>query len=111
MTLKTLSADASKFFRQNVVVSGTLENEGKNYFTDLQVVLKDSQGNRFLVRPWLPTSLPPRPPGTGQAPPTLASFLGKQIELTAVVEKGDLRKTPGVYYLDVKSAKVLAPER
>ena len=109
IALKTLAANPAAFIKRNVAVTGWLENQGKNYFTDLRIVLRDAEGNLIRVRPWLPLSLPPRPVGgEGKAPATLSEFLGKHVELTAVVEKGDLGRTSGVFFLNVKAAKVLS---
>jgi len=108
--VQELAAQPAKYLKQTVLTSGTLENQGKNYFTDLRLILKDDQGRFVHVRPWLPVSLPPTPPGRSGANekrPVLSDFLGKKVELTAVVQKGDLRRAGDVYYLEVSSARIL----
>ena len=107
-SVKSLVESAEKFLKKTVRISGRLENAGKNYFTDLDVVLKDAQGNSIRVRPWLPVALPPPPPGpVGKRPEVLSQYLGKEVELTGVVERGTVRKAGEVYLLEVKSARVV----
>ena len=109
VSVRELAAEPQKFLGRSIRVSGTLENEGKNYFTDLRVVIKDKEGRKIHVRPWLPMSLPPRPPsaeGTGKQPVLLSHYLGKEIELTAVIRKGPLRHAGDVYHLEVSEARV-----
>ena len=108
VSVKLITENPKKYLKKTVQLSGRLENEGENYFTDLRVILKDGQGHFIYVRPWLPFELPPSPPGsTGKRPPVLSQYLGKEVELTAVVDRGTLKKVGGVYLLDVKSAKVV----
>jgi hypothetical protein len=109
VSVAAVSARPEDYVGKSLRVTGTLENEGSNYFTDLRVVLRDAQGNAIRVRPWLPTALPPAPsrPGT-KAPATLSQFLGKKVELTSEVSRGTLPpKEEQVYFLQVKSARVV----
>ncbi|MBI1787855.1 MAG: hypothetical protein HYR60_09940 [Acidobacteria bacterium] len=107
-SVKSIAANPTKYLKTAVKLTGRLENEGKNYFSDLRVVLKDAQGNRLYIRPWLPVELPPPPPGSpAHKRPTLAEFLGKDVEITAIVDRGPLRSVGEVYLLEVKSAKVV----
>jgi len=112
VALKELAAQPSRRLKTTVQVTGILENQGTNYFSDLRVVLKDAEGGFIHVRPWLPLSLPPRPPapqapsGPGKRPDVLSDFLGKRVELTGVVEKGNLRRAGEVYYLEVQAARL-----
>ena len=62
-TLAGLASSPEQYIDQRVTVEGELFNEGKNYFRDLRLALKDSEGHKVYVRPWLPVSLPPMPPG------------------------------------------------
>ena len=48
---------------KTVEVTGQLANIGTDYFTDLQVALRDQYGNAVYVIPWLPLAYPPLPPG------------------------------------------------
>ncbi len=109
VSVASVSAHPEDYVGKAIRVTGTLENQGSNYFTDLRVVLRDAQGSTIRVRPWLPTSLPPGPsrPAT-KAPATLSQFLGKKVELTSEVARGQLPpKEEQVYFLQVKSARVL----
>jgi hypothetical protein len=105
VALKSLARDPAAYLDKAIAATGTLANEGKNYFTDLRVVLRDDAGNRIAVKPWLPTALPPAP-RPGPRPPTLAQYLGKTLDLVATVRHGELRDGTKAYYLEVKEARV-----
>ena len=113
VTLRKLAAEPSKYLHRTVQVSGVLEKQGKNYFTDLRVVLKDEEDQFLPVRPWLPLSLPPRPPapkGKSEADKpaaALSDYLGKKVELTARVRKGELRRFGDVHHLEVCAARLI----
>ena len=110
--LRDLAAQPEKYLKRTISVTGTLANQGTNYFTDVRIVLKDDQGHSIPVRPWLPTSLPPSPPGrpTGgeKQPAVMSDFLDKKVELVAMVQKGELRRVGNVYFLEVTSARVIS---
>lgn len=106
VSIEQLEREPEKFRDRTVRVRGKLENEGRNYFTDLRLVLKDDAGRKVPVRPWLPLSLPPRPPAASGPPPAvLSDFLGKNVELVARLRKGTLRHFGEVWHLEVTSAK------
>jgi hypothetical protein len=109
VSVASVSARPEDYLGKTFRVTGTLENQGSNYFTDLRVALRDAQGNTMRVRPWLPTSVPPGPSRPGaKSPATLSQFLGKKVELTAEVARGPLPpKEEQVYFLQVKSARVV----
>jgi hypothetical protein len=107
-SVKALASEPGEFLGKTVRVEGKLENQGKNYFTDLRLVLKDKDGNFVDVRPWLPLETPPAPPNTPRGEPeTLSRFLGKNVELVATVERDTVRRVGEVYLLVVQSAKVV----
>lgn len=106
VSIEQLEREPEKFRDRTVRVRGKLENEGRNYFTDLRLVLKDDAGRKLPVRPWLPLSLPPRPPAASGPPPAvLSDFLGKNVELVARLRKGTLRRFGEVWHLEVTSAR------
>jgi hypothetical protein len=108
VTLEALTADPQRYVGGTVRVSGTLENAGSNYFTDLRPRLRDDEGHAIAVRPWLPTAVPPGPKRPGVTPPpTLSNYLGKRVDITAIVERGELPKTNERYYLNVQTADVI----
>jgi hypothetical protein len=108
VTVGALAHNPDRYLKKTVRVVGRLENEGKNYFTDLRIALRDKQGNSVYVRPWLPAELPPSPPGfAGRRPQLLSQLLGKEVELTAVVERGIVKNRGQVHLLNVKSARVV----
>lgn len=108
LSVKSVAENPEKYFRKIVRLSGRLENQGKNYFTDLRIALRDDEGNYVYVRPWVPYELPPSPPGhTDRKPPVLSQYLGKTVELTGVLDRGTLKKVGEVYLLVVRTAKVV----
>ncbi len=107
-SVEALAVNPEKYLGRTVQVSGRLENMGKNYFTDLRVVLRDDGGNSVYVIPWLPVELPPSPPGASKArPPTLSQYLDKTVKLIAVLERATLKGVGGVYSLRVQSAEII----
>ena len=97
-----------RFEGRSVRVSGRLENRGKNYFRDLQLVLTDDRGHALPVRPWLPASLPPPPPGgSKERPDTLSQWLGKRVELVGRIARDPSRGVPDAFLLEVESARKL----
>ena len=106
-SIKALAQDPAAFLDKDVELTGTLENQGANYFTDLRVVLRDGEGNAVAVKPWLPVSVPPGPKTGAPRPKTLSSYLGKKVDLEATVRRGELRGAGTTYYLEVKQARTV----
>ncbi len=110
ISLPSLASDPAAHVEKTYRIIGKLRNRGRNYFTDLQVVLEDEKCDSIYVyvRPWLPLEFPPPPPGRPELKkPGLSQFLDKRVELTATVERGSLKTVGEVYYLSVKAAKIL----
>jgi hypothetical protein len=108
LSLKALAENPGQYLGKTFRVTGKLRNIGENYFTDLRVILEDDKFNFFYVRPWLPLEFPPTPPGhSDRRRPVLSQYLGQQVELTTALERGTLKKVGEVYFLSVKSAKIL----
>ena len=110
MSLPSIAGDPAPHMGKTYRIIGKLRNKGRNYFTDLRVVLEDEKCESVYVyvRPWLPLEFPPPPPGHPELKkPGLSQFLDKQVELTATVERGTLKTVGEVYYLSVKAAKIL----
>ena len=105
-SVKAIAQEPAAWVGQEATLSGTLENQGANYFTDLRVVLRDDEGHAVAVKPWLPTSVPPGPKG-GPRPRTLSNYLGKKVRLLATVRHGQLHDAAPTYYLEVKQARTL----
>lgn len=104
ITLQSVAEHPEAYLDQTVSVTGTLVNEGKNYFTDFRLVLRDEGGRSIPVKPWLPAEIPPAAK-PGPRPPTLSQYLDKTVELTATVRHGELGRQGVVFFLEVKSAK------
>ena len=108
VSLSDLADHPERFLNQTIKVVGRLENLGKNYFTDRRLVLKGSDDATSLKSlavkaPGVPLEVFPGPPGSrsmaaGQ-PRTLANYLGKDVDVVAVVERDD----SGRYILGIKS--------
>lgn len=108
VSIEALASSPEQYLGKTVHVNGVLENEGKNYFTDMRLILKDNEGHFVDVRPWLPLETPPAPPNApGSKPETLSRFLGKKVDLVAALERDTVRRVGEVYLLVVKSAKVV----
>jgi len=105
-SVKAVAQDPAAWLDKEASLSGTLENRGSNYFTDLRVVLRDDEGHVLAVKPWLPVSVPPGP-GPGPRPRTLSQYLGKKVDLLATLRRGELRNAGTSYYLEVKEARTL----
>jgi hypothetical protein len=108
-TVGAIAQSPAAWVDKEATLTGRLANQGANYFTDLRVVLKDDSGHVLAVKPWLPTALPPAPPGAGGGatrPRTLAQFLGRKVELEATVRYGSLNEGD-TYYLEVKQARTV----
>jgi hypothetical protein len=103
-TVKAIAQDPAAWLDKEAALTGTLENQGANYFTDLRVVLRDDEGHAVAVKPWLPVAVPPGPK-PGPRPKTLSSYLGKKVDLRATVRRGELRGVGTTYYLEVKEAR------
>jgi hypothetical protein len=86
-----------------------LVNQGTNYFTDLQVILKDGDeksAGGVRVQPWLPTELPPRRSGS-KSPATLSDYLGKRVVLEGVLTDGAGQDGRSTKVLRVNRARIV----
>ena len=104
LSIQELAAIPERYLKRSVHLTGTLVNLGANYFTDRRLALKDATGNTIAVEPLLPLE---SPPGEGGETPTLASYLGKKVEI-----RGELDRKPDdgeSLVLDVESAAVVPP--
>lgn len=96
------------YLGKTIEVTGQLASVGTNYFTDLQIALRDQYGNAVYVIPWLPLAYPPSPPCVPrERPPALSDYLDKRVKLTGVLERTDLKGVGEVYALRVGSAEKL----
>ncbi len=109
VAVKELATNPGAFVDRPLKVSGTLENAGRNYFTDLKVVLTDEEDNFVYVKPWLPIETPPAPPG-GRERETLSEYLDQRVELTGNLKLERLKNVGRTYVLNVSSAKILPEE-
>lgn len=112
VSIRELIEKGETLLGKRIRVAGKLENIGKNYFTDLKVVLKDpdhENGDFIYVRPWLPLEFPPGPPGSRaqEKPETLSQYLGQTVELTAVLKNALLKHVGEVRLLEVESAQIV----
>jgi hypothetical protein len=92
-----------------VTVEGTLSNSGKNFFTDLRVVLKDNKDAAagVLVQPWLPLEVPPGPAGAGPSTQTLADYLGKKVVINGALTDGVVKNVGATKVLRVDTVRVV----
>jgi hypothetical protein len=105
VSLSELADHFERYANKTVTVQGKLENEGKNYFTDRRLVLK-TVGTADAPKSVTVRSLPvpaetpsPPPESTVRQPRTISTYVGKEVNVIAVVEKND----SGQYVLSIKS--------
>lgn len=91
MEISKLAGSPAGMEGRRVEMTGTLDNAGANYFTDLRPVLRDGRGNEIPVAAWLPLSVPPPRPGANAVsrPRLMSDLLGKRVRLSGVWEKTD----------------------
>jgi len=92
VALAALAANPAGWAGKRVIVVGTLENVGTNFFTDRRIVLKDSSG--VFVDAAMPAPISVAPGPIGSPPPSfpaLSDFLGERIEFTGEVIEMDIR--------------------
>lgn len=103
-SIEELQKAPETYLNRPLRLTGRLLNLGE-YFKNRRIVLQDSEGNTIDVRSWLPLEAPPGSRGTTK---TLASYLGKKIEVVGELERvsGDNEQT---FILDIDSAQVVPP--
>src|SRR5260370_161376 len=108
-TPSAVLANEEKLNGKQVTVEGTLENHGKNYFTDRRLVVTDgtSSGSALPVRLALPSNVPPAPPGQQASPATLSQYLGQKVILRGTLREDALRGFGKVKFLDVDSVRAI----
>jgi hypothetical protein len=104
ITLEELASNPQNFASGTaLIVKGTLKNEVANYFRDpTNLVLRDEKGSKISVSPWVAKEAALGQQGA--RPPTLAEFLGHEVELIGKVE---VQRASGQYVFHVDSARVL----
>jgi len=76
-----LNKNSASYVDSFITISGKLLNVGKDYFKDLQIVLKDSLGNAIRIRPWLPVEIPPPQNPSLPRPKVMSDYLNKDVVL------------------------------
>ncbi|KYK20510.1 hypothetical protein AYK25_08830 [Thermoplasmatales archaeon SM1-50] len=111
VSITVLIEKPNSYVDSRLMVSGTLVNKGKDYFTDLQIVLEDSLGNTIPVTVWVPIEIPPMLDPSKPRPKVLHDYLNKEIQLKGFLRKGSIRQSSGYeYHLEVEEAEVLYEE-
>ena len=86
-------------------VDGTLENAGKNFFTDRRLVLRQLEGTDSVPVQWPGMAMDvARPPGSKSRPPMLSDYLGKKVAVVGVLEQVAGRDGVARYTLVIRSA-------
>ena len=109
LPLVDLMANKDNLTNRKIAVEGVLVNRGTNYFTDMRLVLIDPQGSpgaEVLVRPWLPTELPP-PQGTNVSRSTLSEYLGKKVLIEGVLTDDVVKNVGRTKILRVDSVRAV----
>ena len=106
VALETLVKAPDKYLNTRVRLSGTVENLGRNYFTDRSVALRDESGHTIAVsQTGVPTGLPPPAGREGRRPATLSDYLGKKVEVIATVQRREQDGIKPEYVLKIESIK------
>jgi M6 family metalloprotease-like protein len=106
VTVAALQNDPAAYAGKLLKVDGTLDNAGKNYFTDRRLVLRQAEGGGSVPVQWpgLPLEVP-RPPGASTSrPATLSDYLGQKVEVVGVLERVTGRDGVARYTLTIQKA-------
>jgi M6 family metalloprotease-like protein len=106
VTIAELQKNPAAYAGKTLKVDGTLENAGRNYFTDRRLVLRQPEGTGSVPVRWpgMPLDVP-RPPGANKSrPSTLSDYLGKKVEVVGVLERVTGRDGVARYTLTIQSA-------
>lgn len=109
VTIQDLVNYPDRFLGKKVRVSGKLVLTSETYFPNPEVGISDGI-NTFPVNPWLPTEIPPIPPGSGGSntnePSTMAYYLDKNFILQGTIKSGEIYPKKGaIIYLDVSGVE------
>ncbi len=108
LSIEALVKNPSQYIDSLITVSGILINQGKDYFKDLQVVLKDSIDNTIPVTVWVPIEIPPMQDPSIPRPKVLYDYIDKKVELKGYLRSGKFRPShDSKYYFEVKEATVV----
>jgi M6 family metalloprotease-like protein len=114
VTVGQLAKNPAAYVGKTLRVDGLLENAGRNYQTDLRLVLKERDGNESVrvVWPGVPKEVARPPAGTSRSRPSQASdFLGKTVEVIGVMEETVGRDGVRGFTLRIRSAAKPKPEK
>ena len=106
VTVAELQTSPAAYAGKTLKVDGTLENAGKNYFTDRRLVLRQLEGTDSVPVQWPGMAMDvARPPGSRSRPPMLSDYLGKKVAVVGVLEQVAGRDGVARYTLVIRSAK------
>jgi M6 family metalloprotease-like protein len=106
VTIAELQKSPAAYAGKTVKVDGTLENAGKNYFTDRRLVLRQPEGTGSVPVQWPGMAMDvARPPGAKSRPSMLSDYLGKKVEVVGVLERLAGRDGVARYTLVIRSAR------
>jgi hypothetical protein len=108
LTPSEVVQNQAKFLNKELVVEGTLQNAGTNYFTNSRLVLKQADSPDVLVvKMHLPLEVF-RPASDAQnSPATPSDYLGKKVKLKGVLKEEEVRGLGRVIVLDSAAATVI----
>ena len=97
---KGVLTDPNKYLGQEVTVEGILEAEGQG--RDVRFFLRGSGEARLEVSSWAPTEVIQPPKEGGTQPKIMSDYVGRNVRLTGVIDKGG-----DTFILNVAKAEVL----
>jgi hypothetical protein len=106
VTIAELQKNPAAYAGKVLKVDGTLENAGKNYFTDRRLVLRQHEGADTMPVQWpgLPLDVPRAPGASKNRPSTLSDYLGKKVLVVGVLERVTGPDGVAQYTLTIRSA-------
>jgi len=108
VSIKILYENQKDYVDKPIIISGFLTNQGKNYFQDLRVIIKDSLDNYVSVKPWVPIEVPPSKDLSATRPMVLSDYLGKEVKFKGFLrlDKEDIIKD-SEFFFEVGEAAII----
>ncbi len=105
VSVAELQKSPAAYVGKTLKLDGTLENAGKNFFTDRRLVLRQLEGTDSVPVQWPGMAMDvARPPGSRSRPPMLSDYLGKKVAVVGVLEQVAGRDGVARYTLVIRSA-------
>jgi hypothetical protein len=108
LTPSDVVQNQTKLLNKQLVVEGTLQNAGTNYFTNSRLVLKQSDSTDVLVvKLRVPLEIPRPANDTQNSPATASDYLGKKVRIKGVLKEENVRGLGRVIVLESTAPTVI----